>query len=152
MKFQREIATEYLFAEMMPLLEKHFVEISANKDIPLNPDFKKYLALEAANYLRAYTARLADGTLVGYAVFFIMNNAHYADSLQANQDVIFIDPAHRGTGAKLIMFCDKELASEGVQVVYHHVKIEHDFGPMLVRMGYKAVDVIYSKRLDKEKS
>jgi hypothetical protein len=99
--------------------------------------------------LRTFTARDADGVLTGYCVFFVRHNIHYASSLQASQDVIYIDPERRGFGAEFILWCDQQLKEEGVQAVYHHVKQAHNFGPLLERFGYECVDLIYARRLDR---
>jgi len=148
MLFNREIATPELFRELMPLLEKHYEEIAHHKDVPLDPDWQQYEKLEQINALRVFTARDADGRLVGYAVYFVRHNIHYRSSLQALQDILFIDPAVRGFGAKFILWCDKQLAAEGVHITYHHVKAAHNFGPMLERLGYNLVDLIFTKRLE----
>lgn len=148
MKFQREMGYD-IYEEMKPLLELHFKEISANQDIALDPDWDGYTATEKAGCLRTFTARNDDGKLIAYAVFFVRHNLHYKNSFQAVQDVLYVDPATRGFGAKFIIWCDRQLKDEGVQVVYHHVKKAHNFGPLLERMNYKLVDLIFAKRLDK---
>lgn len=148
MKFQRETAGPDLFGEMAPLLEKHYLEISHYLDIPLDPDWPQYQKLEDVGALRVFTARDEALTMTGYAVFFVRHNIHYKSSLQALQDVLFIDPTNRGFGAKFILWCDKELRAEGVQVVYHHVKDAHNFGALLERFDYQLVDHIYARRLD----
>lgn len=132
--------------EIKPLLFKHWEEIAHYKDIPLDPDFKQYQVLEDVGALRIFTARTEEGQLIGYAIFFIRKNIHYQSSLQAVQDVLFIDPAWRGTGVKFIIWCDQRLAEMGVEVVYHHVKKVHNFGPLLERLGYEEVDLIYARR------
>lgn len=146
MEFQRERLTSGLIRELGPLLLSHYKEIARFKDIELEPDFNEYQALDDIGVLRIFTARKA-GNLVGYAVYFVRSNPHYKSSLQAVQDILFIHPKHRGTGGKLIRYCDDELRKVGVQVVYHHVKKKHNFGPMLERMGYELIDLIYGKRL-----
>jgi hypothetical protein len=147
-KFQREPADQKLFDELMPLLEKHYHEIAHHKDIPLDPDWTRYATMESIDALRAFIARDDKGVMLGYAIFFIAQNMHYKTSRQALQDVLFIDPQQRGFGIKFVLWCDRELEREGVQVVYHHVKSAHNFGPMLERLGYSLVDLIYTKRLD----
>lgn len=147
--FQRERASPDLFLEIAPLLVAHFTEIAHFSDIELNPDYSLYLAMEDGGGLRVYTARRSDGELIGYAIFFVRRNPHYRTSLQAVQDILFVRPDQRGvTGARLIMYADAELKREGVQAVMHHVKAAHNFGPLLERLGYQLVDLIYAKRLD----
>lgn len=150
MRYQREITTPAFCDELKPLLEKHYLEIAHYQDIPLNPNFDQYLKLEEIGMLRCFTCRSDDGKLLGYAIFFVKHNLHYQSSLQAVQDIIFIDPSCRnaGFGAKFITFCDDKLKAESVQAVYHHVKEAHNFGPLLERIGYKLVDLIYARRLD----
>jgi hypothetical protein len=157
-QFAREPLTESLWDEAMPLLSAHWDEIAAFKDIPLEPDRELYAAGEANGILRCFTARddtaqrfrFPGAMLVGYALYFVRSNPHYKSSLQANQDVIYLAPSVRGgTGYKFIAWCDNQLAAEGVQVVYQHVKAKHDFGKLLERQGYDLVDQIYAKRLGK---
>ncbi len=136
-------------AELFPLFKLHYDEISANHDIALDPDVPKYVAAEQINMLRVFVAREESGLAIGYAFFFLNFNMHYKGSYQAIQDVIFINPKKRGIGSKFIDWCDRQLQAEKVQVVYHHIKAAHNFGPLLERKGYKLVDLIYSKRLDK---
>jgi hypothetical protein len=166
--FAREPLTDALWDEAMPLLEAHWREIAAFQDIPLEPDFELYAANQKAGMLRCFTAR-ADSEyeiaarsgvawgghdsehrpLVGYALYFVRPNPHYKSSVQAAQDVIYLDPSVRGgTGYKFIAWCDAQLAAEGVQITYHHIKAKHDFGRLLERQGYELVDLIYAKRLD----
>jgi hypothetical protein len=162
--FAREPLTDALWDEAMPLLEAHWREISAFQDIPLEPDRETYAASEQAGVLRCFTARdnaaaqwmistagvyPLPSPLVGYALYFVRPNPHYKSSVQAAQDVIYLDPSVRGgTGYKFIVWCDAQLAAEGVQITYHHIKAKHDFGRLLERQGYELVDLIYAKRLD----
>jgi hypothetical protein len=148
----REVFTSQLLAEMLPLLERHWEEVAHYPDIRLEVDASAYHAAESAGALRIYTVRDADDRqLIGYAAFFVRPSPHYRSSLQAAQDVIYVSPIARGsTGARLIRFADDELSSEGVQAVYHHVKLAHNWGKLLERAGYEAVDIIYAKRLDRE--
>lgn len=148
-RFARESLTDALWSEALPLLTEHWREVAHFADIPLNPDVAAYAASQAAGHIRCYTARDDDGDLAGYALYFVRPNPHYSQSIQAAQDVIYVAPWARGsTGYKFIAFCDQQLATEGVQAVYHHVKTAHNFGKMLERQGYEAVDIIYAKRLD----
>ena len=139
-----------VYEEGLPLLEAHYREISQYLDIPLTPDVERYRQLEANGVLRIYTVR-ADGRLVGYAVFAVSRNPHYTTCLQAAQDILFVDQTFRKgrLGIKLIQFSEEQLRSEGVQVVYHHVKVLHPaLGSLLQHMGYEHVEQIYAKRLD----
>lgn len=139
-----------LWEQVQPLLEAHWHEIAHYDDILLAPDRALYERIDAMGGLRVYTARL-DGALVGYVAYFVKSNIHYSASYQATQDVLFVAPEHRRSriGMDLLRHADKELAAEGVQVVYQHVKVAHNFGPLLERLGYEHVEHIYAKRLDR---
>lgn len=152
LKFQREIASDALFEEMTPFFEAHYKEIAHFQDIPLDPDFPQYLLVEAAGLLRIYTARDENNLLLGYAWYFVRPNFHYRTSKQAYQDILFVSPEKRGFGEKFIVWCDVQLKAEGVQVVCHHVKEKHNFGPLLERLGYELTDLLWQKRLDKEEA
>lgn len=137
--------------EVGPLFRKHYLEISSNQDIELAPDLDLYRELCDRGIMKCFTARdLEDNELIGYAFFFVKHNLHYQHSLQAVQDIIFIDKSRRGFGSEFISWCDEQLKAMGVQVVYHHVKAAHNWGPVLERKGYKMIEYIYSKRLDLE--
>lgn len=151
MHFTRESVSAEFFEEITPLLEKHFHEIAHYQDIPLQPNFARYLELDRAGALRTFTARDELQKLVGYAVFFVSANLHYQSSVQAVQDVIYLEQSSRGLGIgrEFIDWCDIQLAKDGCQVVYHHVKPKHPkLGGALQSLGYALVDHIYSRRLD----
>jgi len=143
--FQKEIASE-CFDEALPLLVEHYKEVYQFKDIPLKPDFIKYKQIEEVGLIRTFTAR-DNGELIGYAIFVVHNHLHHKSSLQAIQDLLFIKKDKRGFGKDFIAWCDEQLKLEGVQVVMHHVKIEHDFGSLLERNDYKMIERVYARRL-----
>lgn len=149
-QYQREFLVD-VRDEAIPLLHRHWEEIALYRDIPLAPRWDVYDKAEATGTLRIYTARKA-GELIGYAAFIVMPAIHYAGSLQAAQDVLYVDDKHRNgrVGVALIRYCEIQLKSEGVQLLLQHAKADpkHVFGSLLERMGYSKMDVIYSKRLD----
>jgi len=88
--------------------------------------------------------------LIGYAVFFVHRNPHYRSSLQAVEDVIYLDPEYRRgrTASRLVRFAERRLTEDGVQVIYHHAKVAHPaLGKILERMGYEHIENIYGKRV-----
>ena len=148
-QFQREDFAD-IYEEVKPLLQRHWAEISSNLDIPLDVNVEVYEAAESIDAFRAYTAR-EDGVIVGYAAMFLHQGVHYKQCKQATQDVIYIDPDYRGRtlGIRLLSYVDDQLKAEGVQLVHQHVKLAHPaLGRLLERMGYKAVERIYQRRLD----
>lgn len=140
-----------IFEEIKPLLHAHFEEIAHYKDIELKPDYGRYFEAEHHGHLRIYTAR-ADDVLIGYAIYFVRRSLHYRDSLQAQQDILYLAPKHRsgGRGRALIEYADACLCQEGVQVVIQHVKHKRElnFGPLLKRIGYELMDELWTRRLD----
>lgn len=140
-----------ILVEAMPLFQTHWREIATHQDIPLQPDAAVYQDAADAKILRCYTARSRDWDLIGYAVYFVRTHPHYASSLQAFQDILFVRAEWRrgALGSRLIAFADDQLRKLGVQITHQHVKVAHNFGPLLVRQGYELVEHIYSKRLDK---
>ena len=101
--------------------------------------------------LRVFTARTPENELVGYAVYFVRPHLHYKSSLNAFQDILYIRKDVRGLGGSFIFWCDDQLRKEGVQVVAQHIKAAHNFGPLLEKVGYTLMDLIYVKRLDTPK-
>jgi hypothetical protein len=146
-KFSRERVTAELCEEIIPLLTKHHIEVSHFDDLELRPDFDSYCSVDAAGFTRVFTIRIA-GLLVGYCLFFVKKSFHFVDSLQAVQDILFIDPSHRGIGCEFVSWCDEQLKAEGVEIVYQALKVWDDkFGAKLLSMGYEVVDIVYGKRL-----
>ena len=147
--YQRETFDE-AYTDALPLLQKHWSEISDNLDIALDVNVVAYKASEANDLLRIYTAR-DEGRMVGYVAVFIHKGIHYQQRIQATQDVLYINPEHRGKmlGIRLLKFMESQLKEEKVQIIYQHVKIKHPaLGDLLERIGYTAVEKTYSRRLD----
>jgi GNAT superfamily N-acetyltransferase len=144
--YQREKFPDVI-EEMKPLLLNHWREIATWQDIPLSPNYAAYQAAEDRDVLRMFTVR-NDGELIGYCVFFI-GNIHYTTHKHATQDILFILPDYRGksAGYRLISYADGQLQAEGVDVIRQHVKLAHNFGPLLEKLGYRTTEVIYEKRL-----
>lgn len=145
--YQSELVSE-IWAEVWPLLKQHWLEVSNNLDIPLEPNIDLYGVAEKQGVFKLFTARI-DNELVGYAAFMISNGLHNASAVVAIQDVLYVKPAHRKSrvGYKLIQFCDDQLREIGIDIVYHHTKVKHDFGRLLERIGYKFEEKVYFRRL-----
>lgn len=138
--------------EAAPLFAAHWAEVRSAADrarMPLAVDHVRYAALETAGLLAAWTARTADGALVGYNVFILMAHPHYAGILFAQNDVIYVAPEHRGGGAGLglIRAARRGLKARGVDRWSYHVKLGHDFGPVLDLMGMAPVETVWEGAL-----
>lgn len=149
MRFQREWASGVI-NEIFPLIAKHYEEISLFKDIPLNPDFETYEAVDRMGSLRVFTARSDEGSLVGYEVFFIRKHPHYGASIQATQDLLFLLPEYR-RGFEAISFLKwngEELKREGAQLIYRAVTERNDYSRLLNWLGFEKTETLYVRRVD----
>ena len=136
-------------AELEGLLTMHWQELARHKDeIRLSVDWDAYKALELADILHMTTVR-EDGKLIGYIVIFVAPSLHYKEHVMAKDDVLFLHPDYRGTRAfiSLLKFTETYLEKLGVENFYIGVKLSHDFGSILERLGYIAIDKTYEKRL-----
>lgn len=150
MIFARERYSEPLIIEMRPLWQKHHDETAAFKDIELNPNIHIYKESDKNGILRIYTVRR--GTyLVGYQVFFVSPHPHTQQSLQAVQDILFIEKEARLglVGYRFVQWCCAQLKTEGVDVMFQHISARYDFGHLLERAGFELVDLVYGRRLNK---
>lgn len=150
--FRIESVSDALWDELLPLLDAHYREVAHFKDIPLAPIRHQYEKIEELGLLKIFTARTTNGTLIGYAAFFVTPHMHYGSSVWANMDVLFLEPSKRGRGIAeaLFEYAEGLLKTFGVQVVSQHMKAAHSYGRMLERRGYELMDLIYVKRLDRE--
>lgn len=147
MEFSKENLTPEVFRELAPLLTEHASEIPHYKGLDISPDFSTYLNLQAAGALRLFTLR-KDGRLVGYSAFIVHPHKHSKQSLQANEDLIFISKQYReGIGGyRFIKWCDGELLKEGISIIYRHVSLARDFSSLLKRLGYQEIEVMYARK------
>lgn len=147
MLFYRESYRQTLIEEMYPMWHRHHAEVAAYKDIVLNPNLAMYEACDKLGTLRIFTAR-EGSTLVGYQLFFVSPHPHSMQSIQAVQDILYIEKEYRKglAGYKFIKWCVDALKKEGIQCIYQHISNDFDFGKMLIRMGYTHVDQVYGLR------
>jgi len=146
-----EVLNDELRREITPILEEHRLELSRYEDMILNPDWKMYNAMQENNKLRIYTARdRFTDVLLGYTVFFLIDNPHYCDFLYAHQDVFYVVQNKRGTriAYNLIKKSEEQLKEDGVTIIVHHTKLINKFGQMLDKLGYSQAEIMYHKRID----
>jgi GNAT superfamily N-acetyltransferase len=148
--FAREDLASVRASSIEILLVQHWQEIAYYKDIPLDVAWDHYEAVEKLGMFRIYTARLAQ-ELIGYACYQVSHHLHYRSSIHAVQDVLYLTPEHRGLeiGGQLVAYADAMLASEGVQVVTHHSKINFPIDAVLRRQRYELIETVWGKRLDR---
>jgi len=118
-------------------------------EMTLDPDFGMYKKMHEVGALRIFTARIAD-VLVGYQIYFVSYHPHRRGSLEATQDVLYLDPEVRKgfVAIKFIRWCDETLARAGVKAIHHPIDADHNFGAILQRMGYRLTDLVFSKKLE----
>jgi GNAT superfamily N-acetyltransferase len=129
------------------LFEDHWQEIALNKGVmTLSPNWKSYYELEERGQLVALAAWFGD-ELVGYSVSFVFPHSHYSQVSVMQNDVLFVDKAHRkgGLGLRLIAETENIAAERGCQVVLFHSKKDTTLGKILDRRGYGIQDIIHSK-------
>ena len=135
--------------DMKPLLRRHWSEIARNQDvIALDPDYDAYHRLEAAGFLRVFTARKGS-EMVGYALYFVKPHIHYRRDVWAVCDIVFIAPEHRGrAGIGLLRFCESRLRALGVSVMHTTGKVEHPaLAAVLGHLGHTRIEFGYAKLL-----
>lgn len=136
--------------DALELSDQYYDEVKAY--MPFDPDlkFSVYEAADRIGAARMFTMRIGR-RIIGYAVFFVSQMPKSFKTKVAQVDMIFmIKHERRGSlGSEFIRYCDSQLKSEGVQLVYHMTpaKPKH-YGPVLERMGYRMTEHVYARRLD----
>lgn len=130
------------------LFEAHWREVESDLDrFPLEPDFEKFFALERAGVLVSFTAREERGGLAGYAIYFASPPLHHKSSVFAYCDSVYLAPEQRRgrAGIDLLRVAERVLVARGVAKIVYPVKLHHDWGPVLERLGYAAAEQLYAK-------
>lgn len=140
--------------EIKPVLRhEHWEEVGHYKDIPIDMEWDRYLAIEAASKLRCYTIRsflneeFKEQVLMGYAFFIVDKHLHYKNTLVASQDILYVRKPYRGIGKSFLIWCDEQLKTEGVVTVTHHAKPWFEYGNLFQKLGYEKAETIWSRRL-----
>ena len=142
------VATEWI-ERAWPLLEAHREELTTNPDLMvLDPDIARYQTLETAGALLSL-GLFKDERLVGYSINALFTNLHYGDLLVCQNDLLFIDRAHRKgmAGVRLIATTESMAKDRGAQMMLWHAKPNTALHAMLPRMGYRVQDIVYSQVL-----
>jgi len=145
-KYAVENATD-IIEEIKPLLQSHYEEIARNKDkIKLNPNYDIYRSMDTAGLLHVVTVR-DNEVLAGYFICVIMPNLHYQDCIVATNDILFISkPYRKGSLAmKMLKYAEKTLKERGADRIVINMKLAHDFGVLLERLGYVEIERVYEK-------
>lgn len=138
--------------ELPPLFLRHWQELGTSREqIPLDPDWDRYFALEVNGALHIMTAR-SEGVLVGYIFNVVGPHLHYRSTLHAEIDMFWLDPAWRGTWFTLRWFRDNDHMLRGLGVKRVHVGTKNHFiagrvGSIFRRLGYSPVETVWASVL-----
>jgi hypothetical protein len=135
--------------EIHPLHVEHWAETERHRHgIPLNPDYPFMLDAESAGRMVQFTMRAPDGALVGNLRMYIVLSRHTQTEL-AQEDTLFIKPAHRGgfDVLALIRFAEKSMASLGVREFRVNSKLVNRADVLMRRAGCQAVAIEFVKFL-----
>lgn len=131
------------------LLPKHWEEVALDQArIELQPDFARYLALDAAGKL--ITIGMFDGLkLRGYHISCVDTHLHYKQVLHDFGDVYYVHPDHRGAFSMFRLFeaAENEMRARRVGKIYIGCKTHLDLTPLLERMGYRHTEKTFTKLL-----
>lgn len=135
-----------VYAEMYPLLEKHYDEISTHKahGVPLAPQAEEYARREDCGQLVMIIGR-ENGELVAYLVAFIGPGLHYRTCLTCVVDIFYVESSKRGLmkGKLMFEFAKQECKRRGVRRLAAGSKLAHDCGPLLRYIGLEPVETIH---------
>lgn len=134
-----------LWGDLPRLAQAHHEERGVPE--PLDLDFMQYEVLDALQRIRCYTARIG-GALVGYASYIVGGTMHHRTLKRATHEALYVMPEYRagGTGARLLAYAERMLASEGIASVTAQGNSE-THARLYARLGYRADDTIYVKDL-----
>lgn len=136
----------------------HWDEVAVHPDkMPLAVDWDKYQDLEDKGILKVMGARRGD-KLIGYSSFMVMPHLHYSTTLHAANDAIYVDPAERGVGIKLIRESERalaELAKPGWCRILYHAKFHVEAGrgtlaKVFDKLGYNGFETVHDKMVKSE--
>lgn len=147
MQFQREEWAAVL-PELRKLFSRLWDDVAVDKDrFTAQCDEEKYRQLDEQKILHLVTAR--DGEkLAGYFLCFVTPNAHYEGAGDmAFTDMYYVLPQYRkgNIGIRLFAFMEETLKERGVVKFYTSHKLHRDRSAMMVLLGFKVTDLVYSK-------
>jgi hypothetical protein len=132
---------------------EHWEEIALDKaSVPLDVDWGRYLDYEAAGIWRAFAAR-DGGKLIGYVAWWFEPNPRYRSTTYCTADVFFIRPEHRKGSLGLRLFRETFAALPRPCKVLINEKLgfkDGRVGKIFEHMGFRPIEVVYSKFLPRE--
>jgi hypothetical protein len=137
--------------EMIEIFPDHYKALALDQEyVPLSPRYGLYKSMEDNGTLLVVTAREL-GWMAGYFVGFVMPSMHYSTCLECRTDIFWVVPRYRVGGRNVgkILFrgVENELRRRCVQRWHVGTKLHQDASALFVRLGFKPVEVYYSKWL-----
>ena len=136
------------YEEAYPMFVAQYGELCWRQEkIKLKVRYDLYQSMVYQNLVHAYVSRTDSGTIDGYALWVLTPSLHYADIMVGNNDIIYVDPQHRGYGLihKLLNFSETELHKVGCNVLSLHIKMWKDWSMIAERHGYEKTEFLLQK-------
>ena len=147
MIYQQENFTPEVIDELKQIIELHYNEVGPYQ-FDFIVDWDKYLVMEDAGVVRLFTVR--DDTelkLVGYGIYIISTHTHFATTVFAMQDALYLLPEYRGNGAGTSFVLACEAFMDDIDAVTQAVTPELDISETFKQAGYVPLENLYVKKL-----
>lgn len=136
-----------ILSELHELHQEHWAETEKHRHgLVLRPDYEQIIARERAGCLLQFTARAQDGSLAGQLRMYLGRSLH-TQTLFAEEDTLFVRPAHRGglMVMGLMRYAEAALRQVGVREIRADSKLVNDAQVLMQRMGYQPVALKFHK-------
>lgn len=136
-------------ALLWPLLVEHRDEIAVYPEMmEVAPRLDVYATLEAQGGLFSLVAYEGD-EVIGYSINFLGPHMHYAECINAQNDVLFVRNSHRKgrVGLELIRRTEQLAKAKGAMLMLWHAKERTALAEMLPRLEYRIHELSFSRRL-----
>lgn len=131
--------------EAMALVQDHHEEVDLYQDkVKMIPHWEAYEGMEKYGNLIIFTMR-DEGELIGYSVFHLIQHLHYAETVFAANDVVYIKPEVRGKKTfEFFKWCEAYM-SEYAQVITYNFKEQHPHDELVEALEMDKYEIVYSK-------
>lgn len=136
-------------AEIHPLHQAHWEETEKHRNgRQMLPDYEAFKADEQAGRLIQFTARDANGALVGNIRMYLYTSRH-DQTLECKEDTFFILPAHRQgfTAIRFWQYMESCVRKLGVRDIYTDSKVVNQVGRLNEYLGYSHIGNLFHKHL-----
>jgi hypothetical protein len=150
MRFQAE-PFERWHKEAAPMFRAHWELVGRHKEeIPLEVDVERWVKSERAGLVAAFTAR-TQWRLDGYALYLTAPSLNYRGRVFAYCHAIYIEPREleglKACASRASSSSATPSSRRGCVKSVMHMKLAHDFGRMVARLGYEESERLWEKVL-----